>query len=226
MKPHLVLAATVLLLAICLVPLASAEIAIGVKGGDWMEYLVSYSGAPESEHDLTWARMVIQSVQNPEISVKIISQFADNTSYTNNATLNLQTGHLIDTFVIPANLNVGDTFKDENYGTVTIDSSETRTYAGAQRTVIISTISNNTYVWDQKTGVNLEGNTETADYKIHTIVSATNLWEPQPTPPPQSLDFVSIVLVVAFAAIVLVAALIYTSRYMRRKACQARNATA
>lgn len=223
MNRPLALAASLILL-LCFSGCASAELTVGVKGGDWIEYLVSYTGEPAEGHDVTWARMEIQNVQGFEISVTITSHFADNTSDTINSTLNLQTGHLIDDFIIPAELTVGDTFQDENLGTVTIDSSETRTYDGVQRVVLISTVGDNTYVWDQATGVSLEGESQTETYTVRTIAAETNLWQPsQPTPMPlQGFDFVSIVLVVAVGVIVFVALLAFTARYLRRKACEAR----
>lgn len=213
-----------LILLLCFSGCASAELTVGVKAGDWIEYLVSYTGDPAEGHDVTWARMEILNVQGAEISVMMTSHFADNTSETVNSTLNLQTGHLIDVFIIPAGLNVGDTFQDENLGTVTIDSSETRTYVGVQRVVLISTVGDHTYVWDQETGVSLEGESQTETYMVRSIAAETNLWQtPQPTTTlTPSFDFLSIVLVVGVGVIVFVALLVFTARYLRRKACEAR----
>jgi len=216
--------ASITLLVLVSLAFATADLSVGVKGGDWIEYNVTSTGAPIQDHDVVWARMEIISVQGTSISVSITSRFSDNTSDTTNSTLNLQTGHLIDDFIIPANLNAGDTFIDENLGNVTIESVTTRQYAGATRTVLTSTVGNNTYVWDQATGVSVEGTSQTDTYTIHTVVAATNLWQPQPTPI-QQFDFIAIVLVVAFGVIVLAVALAVTARYMRRKASE-RNAPA
>jgi hypothetical protein len=40
---------------------------------------------------------------------------------------------------------------------------------------------NSSYVWEQETGVSVEGNTTTADYAIYSVASATNMWMPTPT---------------------------------------------
>ena len=93
------------------------------------------------------------------------------------ATLDLQTGHLIDDFIIPANHNVGDTFLDENYGKFTITDARTRLCAGAVRTGLSASAGNNTYVWDQATGVSIEGTAETHEYSIHTIAQTTSIWK-------------------------------------------------
>ncbi|NLF87951.1 hypothetical protein GX563_03920, partial [Candidatus Bathyarchaeota archaeon] len=115
---------------------ASCEVSIGVKSGDWIEYRVTSSGAPMQGHDVASARMEIVAVDSPNVTAKITSNFTDKTSDTITATLNLQTGHLIDDFIIPAGLEVGDSFPEENYGSVNITGSEVRSYAGAQRTVL------------------------------------------------------------------------------------------
>ena len=225
MNRPLALLTSALILVLCFSVYVSAELAVGVKGGDWIEYLVSYTGEPAQGHAIVWARMEIQNVQGASIQVSMVSHFADNTSDTLNSTMNLQTGHLIDSLIIPAGLAVGDTFQDENFGNVTIESSEIRTYVGAERTVLISTLGNSIYVWDQATGVSMEGETQTEKYAVCTIVSDTNLWKtPKQTPMvTQNFDFASIVLVVGVGVIFFIALLMFTARYLRNKACQMRN---
>jgi hypothetical protein len=170
-----------ILLSFILVASASALVSVGVYNGDWIEYNVTADGAPNQGHDVQWARMEVTDVQNPNINVTITSQFTNGSNETINSTLNLETGHLIDDFIIPAGLKVGDSFPDENYGNVTITGSEVRTFAGASRTVLTANMGNSSYVWDQETGVSVEGNTTTADYTIYSVASATNMWMPTPT---------------------------------------------
>jgi hypothetical protein len=171
----------VLILFLCLFAAsASAIVSAGVQSGDWIEYNVTSTGAPNQGHDVEWARMEVVAVQGPNINVTITSQFTDGSNETITSTLNLETGHLIDDFIIPAGLKVGHSFPDENYGNVTITGSEVRTYAGASRTVLTATMGNSSYVWDQETGVSVEGNTTTADYAIYSVASATNMWLPAP----------------------------------------------
>jgi hypothetical protein len=121
---------------------------------------------------------------------------------------------LIDDFIIPANLNVGDSFRDENYGNITINNSEVRTYAGAKRTVLSATISNNTYYWDQATGVSVEGSTQTTEYSIKSVVSATNMWQPTAI---QDFDLASIILVTAILLIITIVFIVAIIRYLKRK---------
>ncbi len=222
MRRTLAKKAMILIPIVCFLSVASAtELSIGVQSGDWIEYDVTSSGAPMQGHDVEWARMEIISVQNPNITVTITSRFTDGINDTITSVLNLKKGHLIDDFIIPANLNVGDSFKDENYGNITITGSEVRTYAGTQRTILTATILNNTYSWDQATGVSVEGNTQTADYAIHSVVSATNMWQSKPS---AIFDLASLIMVTSVLLIIIFVFIIAMVRYSKRKL--ARNSTA
>ena len=156
-----------------------AEISVGVKKGDWIEYQVTYTGTPTEGHDVTWARMEIKDVQGKNISVDITVDHSNGTREGMTITLNLETGQLGDDFVIPANLNSSDTFFDKNVGNITISSVEERTYAGATRAVAHATTPETTYYWDKATGILVEGNSRFPEYTMNTIVDKTNIWQPQ-----------------------------------------------
>jgi hypothetical protein len=36
---------------------AFADVSVGVKKGDWIEYQVTITGNPPQDHNITWARM-------------------------------------------------------------------------------------------------------------------------------------------------------------------------
>jgi hypothetical protein len=219
MQPKRIAALIATILLCSIISIACAELSVGVHSGDWIEYNVTSTGAPMQGHDVEWARMEVTAVQTPNITVTITSRFTDGTNDTITAVLNLETGHLIDDFIIPANLNIGDIFRDENYGNITISNSEVNTYAGAERTILSAAIGNNTYSWDQATGVSVEGNTETTNYSIHSAVSATNIWR---APPVQGYDLASIVLVAAVFLIVIIAFVVGVVHYIRKRACKGR----
>ncbi len=155
------------------------EILVGVKKGDLIEYQVTFTGTPPPNHDITWAEMEIIDVKGKTIDIDIAMQFFNRTILNETITLNLETGQLGDAFVIPADLNEGDTFLDKYRGSITIDAVEERTYAGATRTVMSATTVESTYYWDKATGVLVEGISEFPDYAIHSIVGKTNMWQPQ-----------------------------------------------
>jgi len=182
MRRRIAIVAIIFILMSILISTASADLPVGVKAGDWIEYIVSYTGNPVQGHNIIWARMEIVSVSGPTISVKMTSRFEDNSTTVTFSILNLQTGDLIDDFIIPANLTVGQTFVDKNLGEVTIQTISEHSYAGVRRTVVSASTATNTYVWDQKTGISVEGNAQEPTYTLHTIVSDTNLWHAeQPT---------------------------------------------
>jgi hypothetical protein len=159
--------------------IASGEVSVGVKTGDWIEYQVTVTGAPPEKHDVTWAKMEVDTVQGTQITLDIEVKFSDGTLEPQKATLNLETGQLGDDFIIPANLNVSDVFFDKNMGNITITDVEEGTYAGATRSVVIAATSETKYYWDQTTGVLLEGVSQYSEYKMHSVVDKTNLWQPQ-----------------------------------------------
>lgn len=156
-----------------------AEIAVGVKKGDWIEYQVAYTGTPPEGHDVSWGRMDIKDVQNKGLIVLITVNYSNDTREEVTATLNLETGQLGDGFIIPANLNTGDTFLDKNVGNVTINGVEERTFAGATRTVVYAEIVESVYYWDKATGILVEGTVQSPEYTMNTAVDKTNIWQPQ-----------------------------------------------
>ena len=155
------------------------EISVGVKKGDWIEYQVTFTGTPPGRHDVTWARMEIMNVQGKSINLDITTEFSNETLLNETITLNLDTGQLGDDFIIPANLNSGDTFLDKNAGNITISGSEERTYAGATRTVVYAATPQTTYYWDKAIGVLVEGSSAFTNYTMNTKVDKTNMWQPQ-----------------------------------------------
>jgi hypothetical protein len=199
-----------LIVLIDIVPAAiSAEISVGVKQGDWIEYQVAFTGTPPPGHDVIWARMEVVDVQGKGISLAITTKFSNGTLLNETITLNLETGQLGDDFIIPANLKSGDTFFDKRQGNVTISGVEERTGAGATRTVVYATTSQTTFYWDKSTGILVEASSSYPDYTMHTKADKTNMWQSQifgldPT--------VFYALVIAAVAILVVIAFFFTRR--------------
>jgi hypothetical protein len=211
----LVVALIVAALFLSLTSAVYADLSVGVKKGDWIEYAITTTGSPTAGHDITSSRMEVTDVQGTNITVFITSTFPNGTTETFNSILNLQTGHLIDDFIIPANLNVGDAFLDQTLGNITISSSEQHTYAGATRTVLSASTSKSTFVWDQATGVSVEATSQESDYTMHTIVKDTNMWQPPP-----GLDVTVLALIVVVVVIVVVAVVMVVLRFRKKKTPQ------
>jgi len=189
-----------------------ADFSVGVKKGDWIEYAVTYTGSPSQGHDINWARMEITNVQDTIISVRINSRYPNGSTEIFNSTLNLQTGELIDDFIIPANLNAGDIFLDQNLGNITISRVEEHNYAGSIRTVLYASTNETSYVWDQATGVSVEGTSQQPDYSMYTIVEGTNLWQPS-----GGLELPMFVLIVFTVALALIGLGIFFVKYRKKK---------
>jgi hypothetical protein len=189
-----------------------ADVSIGVKKGDWIEYQVVTTGNLEN-HDSQWASMEVTDVQGPVLSLNVTTLFNNGTYfYEPNIVLNLQTGHLGDDFFIPANLTTGDAFYDVRLGNITLTNSQQKTYVGAQRTVLTGTVvttngtETTTFKWDKQTGIMVQAFSNYTDYNftMATVANGTNIWQPQ-TPvnatPIYALITAIVIVVVAVAAI-------------------------
>jgi hypothetical protein len=159
----------------------SAEISVGVKQGDWIEYQVAFTGTPAEEHDVVWARMEIAAVQGKSVNLDMTVNFSDGTQKPEASILNFETGQLGDDFIIPANLTVGDTFYDKTEGNIMISGAEERTYAGATRTVVYANTSQTKFYWDKSTGILVEATSSYTEpeYTMHTTADKTNMWQTQ-----------------------------------------------
>ena len=105
--------------------------------------------------------------------------YSDGREETTTATLNPETGQIGDSFIIPANLSEGDTFLEQNEGTVTISGIEDKRYAGAKRTVVTATTSYTMFYWDKSTGFLVEAASTYPDFTMTTKAENTNMWQPQ-----------------------------------------------
>jgi len=156
-----------------------AEIVVGVKVGDWIEYTVTSMGNVPAEHDVTGARIEIIRVDEKKIDIQVTSNYSDEAEETVNATLNLETGQIGDSFIIPADLDKGDTFLEQTEGNITISGIEEKTYAGTNRTTVYATTSITVFHWDRTTGFLVEATSSYPDFTIITEAKNTNIWQTQ-----------------------------------------------
>ncbi len=188
---------------------ASAEIVVGVKQGDWIEYKVTVTGDVPEQHNVTWSKIEIMAVEGKKIDVKITSRYSNGTEETATSTLNLETGQIGDAFIIPANLDKSDTFLSSE-GTITVSGVEERTYAGATRSVVYASTSLTMFHWDRSTGFLVEATSSYPDFTLATKAEKTNMWQTQAF----GIDpLFSIVLIV----LVIVAVLAVFLRHIKKK---------
>ena len=199
---------TVMTIAFCLVATATlatvafGQVSVGVRKGDWMEYQVMMTGTPPSDHDITWARMEVADIQGEAISLDVQTRFSNGTLLPEEITLNLATGVLGDDFIIPANLNSGNSFHDAYQGNIVITSLLRRTVVGAERTVISGATTQTAYEWDRQTGILVDATSTFPGFTMTTRASATNMWQPQIFGLDPSVFYV---LLVALIAVLMVA---------------------
>ena len=196
---------TLFLIGISVQATVSAEISVGVKEGDWIEYNVVLTGTPPYSPYPTTIKIEILSVQGTNVTLNGTLK-SDGIQETITITVDLETD-TPDGFIVPANLNNGDTFYD-NGGYITISGVEKRTYAGVSRSVVYTTYSEDnvtgTFYWDKTTGVLVEASQSGVNYTMSVKVSKTNMWQAQPfgLPIDPTLFYVLIIVAIVIVATV------------------------
>ncbi len=176
----------IILLSITLVE-SSEVIIVGVKQGDWIEYdiQIKTNHLNNSEitippdHNISWARLEIISVQNRIIDLNVQTKFSNATVISGNTSLNLDDGTLGDNFIIPANLTYGDSFYNKYQGNIIITNLQQETIAGADRIVFSGATEDTVFDWDQLTGILINAESTFNGYSLITQINKTNMWAPQ-----------------------------------------------
>ena len=151
---------------------------VGVKEGHWIEYRVITTGDIPEGHDVTWTRIEVVDINGKNVSFEITFTYSDNVIQSENHTLNLETGNIMEGFIIPANLDAGEDF-ESNEGRITLNDVKEETYAGANRNVVLANTTQTQFSWDRSTGVLVESNSSSPTYAIVTKMERTNMWQVQ-----------------------------------------------
>ncbi len=154
-----------------------AEVSVGVKTGDWIEYNITYIGSPPDEYP-EWIKIEITNIQGSSITANLTVQRLDGTKATNTGTFDLEIG-VPDLLLIPAGLDIGDKFYHAGLGNITILGEEEYTYAGAKRTVVYSIVDQILLHWDRTTGILLQSDQSTDDFTQTMMPDKTNMWQAQ-----------------------------------------------
>ena len=191
----------------------NANVTVGVKAGDWMEYNVTYvgNGNPPEEY-ANWFKFQITDIQGTSITGKMIYEMLNGTTTTNTYTYDLKTG-VMQLLVVPAGLTYADVFYHENYGNITIAGTEEGIYAGGTRTAFYATFNEIKVYWDKPTGIFLQSEQEILNDNNETIqqtvtISATNRWADSNASDNSEIDqivfYAKVIAVVAVVAIIAV----------------------
>ncbi len=199
---------------------ASGEVSVGIKEGDWIEYQVFPAGHSSEGHNVTWARLEILGVEGTEISVNITTRSSNGTFASSVANFNPAQGRVGIWFIIPANLNPGDSFFDATMGrNVTIEGSQERIIAGETRTVTYAATTDRIKRWDKATGVFVETIDVTPNETLYAIAEKTNMWSAQTIGIDPFIFYSSILGVLTAVALVAVAVFAASRRKMARRNC-------
>lgn len=157
--------------------LVFAPVNVGVKGGDWIEYNLEYSGLAPRDHP-EWIKIDVYNVEGTSITANLTLVKVDGTTDTVGGTYNLETG-VLDLLLIPANLDKGDDFFHIDFGRVIIGGVEEYSYCNAKRRVNFATIDGIECHWDMVTGILLESEHSTNNFSQKMVADKTNMWDSQ-----------------------------------------------
>ena len=201
----------VVLVSIAFSAVASAEIVVGVKQGDWIEYNVAFTGDFPVQHDVTWCKIEVTAVEGKNVYVDITSRYADGSNETVSSTVKLDTGQIGEAFIIPANSDKGDTFLSYE-GTITISGIEETSCACATRSVVYANTSETTFYWDRSTGFLVEANSTSSEFTMFTKAEKTNMWQIQIF----GLDQTVLIALVVLVVVAVLAAAIFLIRKRKK----------
>jgi hypothetical protein len=171
-------------------PQATPYIEVGVKAGDWIKIEYTITGWPAEEPYPEWLKLEFLSIEGTTANVLVTVHISDGTEQNATMPVDVVAGGEalgLSGFVIPANLTTGDYVYMTGFGYLAIEGQTTGTYAGANRTVVHTSISQSmplqgevqlTYDWDKLTGVLVGGSGTYAGLGVTVVMQATetNMW--------------------------------------------------
>lgn len=176
--------------------------AVGVKADDWAKYTINVTlDVPEEFpitgleqlEDMEWANVSVETVSGTTVTGKSVVHYENGTEDEESFSGDVDKGEVL--LIVEANLTEGDSvlLPFGPTGTMTINGTEPRKYAGASREVNyvrISITEDNVTgdleaYWDKLTGVlcemsmSMSGESEGESYSMSMAykMSETNMWE-------------------------------------------------
>jgi hypothetical protein len=154
-----------------------AQVNVGIKEGDWIEYEITYTGTPPGWYPEN-ARFEVLRILGTSITLEIKTKALDGTENTSNQTFILEDG-APDYIIIPANLIVGDEINHEELGRIKILGIEEYTFEGKTRELVYGSYGDLDYNWDRITGIVIQIYQTTDSYTQTWIAVNTNIVQKQ-----------------------------------------------
>ena len=194
------------------VPIAVvADVSVGVREGDWVEYSIQYTGSPPTDYPV-WMRVEVLNVQATNITLEATRELINGTTATHSLTVNLETG-APDLFIVPADLGEDDTFSHIDIGDITVAGVQDAPYAGVNRTIVVAVVIQILFRWDRATGVLLEATQSSSEFTQHLKLDKTKMWQAQPLGLPiDSTIFYALII----AAVGVVAVVVFFVLYRKK----------
>jgi len=154
-----------------------AQISVGLKEGDWVEYTATYTGNPPETYPKT-ARIEVQTIQGTLITVEINSILLNETQTSITEIFDLNIG-APDLIIIPANLRAGDEVFHEDIGTFTIEGVAEYTFEGTTRELVHANVMQTELSWDRTTGIVIEAESISDTHTQTFLAVNTNIVQTQ-----------------------------------------------
>jgi hypothetical protein len=159
---------------------------VGIKAGDWIKFEYTITGLPAGQPYIEWLKLEFLSVEGTNATVSATMHGSDGTEQSDTVSVDVVSGGGVPGFsrgIISANLTTGDSFNITGYGhviNVTIEGETTKTYVGANRTVVYASFSRDEaqliYYWDKLTGVVVEASITYNGITATIKATETNMW--------------------------------------------------
>jgi len=160
---------------------------VGIKAGDWIKVEYTITGLLAGQPYIEWLKLEFLSVEGTIATVWATMHMSDGTEQSDTVPVDVVSGGGVPGFsrgIISANLTTGDSVYITGYDNVinvTIEGETTKTYAGANRTVVYASFSRDedqlTYYWDKLTGVVVEASVNYSGITAIAKATETNMWK-------------------------------------------------
>jgi len=156
---------------------------VGIKAGDWIKVTYTLTGWPAGQPYAEWLKLEFLSINGTIANVQATVHISDGTEQTDSGPVDVVSGSEVPGLagiVISTNRTTGDSVYIAGYGNITIEGEATRTYAGANRTVVYAGFSQDEtqviYYWDKLTGVMVEISSTSPGITGTAKATETNMW--------------------------------------------------